>query len=584
MRTQFAHVIDVAPTVLEAAGLPEPTFVNGVQQTPIQGTSMRYSFDDAAAAERHETQYFEMFGNRGIYHKGWTAVTRHKTPWLLVGEDVPAFDDDVWELYDTSADWTQAEDLAAREPERLHHLQRLFVIEATKNNVLPLDDRAAERLVPEVAGRPVLVKGDRQRLFGGMSRLSEHAIVSIKNKSHAVTAEIDVPEGGAQGVVIAQGGSIGGWALYLVKDGRLRYCYNLFGIQRFYVGSEQRDPGRRAPGADGVRLRRAGPRQGRHGRPCTSTASRSATARSGATAAMIFSADDTCDVGREGGALVAERLPRPERLHGRGALGRDRRRRGRRRRRPHARRRRAAAGGDGEAVTRPVRVARMPIRILLGEDSLLVREGVQRLLAVDPDVEVVGAAADEESLRQSCQELQPDVVLADIRMPPTNTDEGIRFATDLRDSDPDIGVVILSQFADPTYALALFERGSDRRAYLLKERLHNRAELMTAIRAVVDGGSMIDPKIVEGLVNARGRAESSPLNDLTARERDVLAEIARGKSNSAIAEELFLTKRAVEKHINSIFLKLGLAYADDVSKRVKATLMFLADVSPPVAP
>jgi DNA-binding NarL/FixJ family response regulator len=225
----------------------------------------------------------------------------------------------------------------------------------------------------------------------------------------------------------------------------------------------------------------------------------------------------------------------------------------------------------------------MPIRILLGEDSMLVREGVQRLLAVDPDVEVVGAAADEESLRQSCQELRPDVVLADIRMPPTNTDEGIRFATDLRDSDPTIGVVILSQFADPTYALALFERGSDRRAYLLKERLHNRAELMAAIRAVVDGGSMIDPKIVEGLVNARGRADSSPLNDLTARERDVLAEIARGKSNSAIAEELFLTKRAVEKHINSIFLKLGLAYADDVSKRVKATLMFLADVTPPVA-
>jgi DNA-binding NarL/FixJ family response regulator len=225
----------------------------------------------------------------------------------------------------------------------------------------------------------------------------------------------------------------------------------------------------------------------------------------------------------------------------------------------------------------------MPIRILLGEDSLLVREGVQRLLAVDPDVEVVGAAADEGSLRQSCQELQPDVVLADIRMPPTNTDEGIRFATDLRDSHPAIGVVILSQHADPTYALALLERGSDRRAYLLKERVHNRAELMAAIRAVVDGGSMIDPKIVEGLVNARSRAESSPLNDLTARERDVLAEIARGKSNSAIAEELFLTKRAVEKHINSIFLKLGLAYADDVSKRVKATLMFLADVTPPVA-
>ena len=154
IRTSSRHVIDVAPTVLDVAGLPEPQFVNGVQQTPMQGVSMRYAFDDAAAAERHETQYFEMFGNRGIYHKGWTAVTRHKTPWLLVGEEVPAFDDDVWELYDTSVDWTQFEDLAAQHPEQLHELQRLFLIEATRNNVLPLDDRVAERLNPDVAGRP----------------------------------------------------------------------------------------------------------------------------------------------------------------------------------------------------------------------------------------------------------------------------------------------------------------------------------------------------------------------------------------------------------------------------------------------
>ena len=145
-RTQFTHVIDVAPTVLDAAGLVEPKVVNGVQQTPMQGVSMRYAFDDAGAAERHETQYFEMFGNRGIYHKGWTAVTRHKTPWLLVGEEVPAFDDDVWELYDTGVDWTQFEDVSAQHPDRLHELQRLFLIEATRNNVLPLDDRVAERL------------------------------------------------------------------------------------------------------------------------------------------------------------------------------------------------------------------------------------------------------------------------------------------------------------------------------------------------------------------------------------------------------------------------------------------------------
>jgi DNA-binding NarL/FixJ family response regulator len=223
-----------------------------------------------------------------------------------------------------------------------------------------------------------------------------------------------------------------------------------------------------------------------------------------------------------------------------------------------------------------------PLRILLGEDSLIVREGIQQLLAVDPDVEVVAAVGDEAALRRLCDEARPDVVLTDIRMPPTNTDEGIRFAAQLRDDHPEIGVVILSQFSDPSYALALLEQGSDGRAYLLKERVHNRAELMAAIRAVAEGSSMIDPKIVESLVTARSRAERSPLNQLTAREREVLAEIAHGKSNTAIASDLFLTKRAVEKHINSIFLKLGLAYAEDVSKRVKATLMFLAEEAPPV--
>ena len=219
----------------------------------------------------------------------------------------------------------------------------------------------------------------------------------------------------------------------------------------------------------------------------------------------------------------------------------------------------------------------MPIRIALGEDSLIVREGVRQLLAIDPDVEIVAAVADADSLRDACDRHQPDVVLTDIRMPPTNTDEGIRLAGELRDSHPAIGVVVLSQFADPLYALDLLDRGSDGRAYLLKERVHNRAELMAAIRAVADGGSLIDPKIVESLVAARSRAERSPLNELTAREREVLSEIAQGRSNTAIAESLFLTKRAVEKHINSIFLKLGLADAEDVSKRVKAALLFLSD-------
>jgi DNA-binding NarL/FixJ family response regulator len=219
----------------------------------------------------------------------------------------------------------------------------------------------------------------------------------------------------------------------------------------------------------------------------------------------------------------------------------------------------------------------MPLRIALGEDSLIVREGIVQLLSIDPDVEVVAAVADLGSLREVCASHRPDVVLTDIRMPPTSTDEGIRLASELRESQPDAGVVVLSQYSDPLYALALLERGSDRRAYLLKERVHNRAELMAAIHAVADGGSLIDPKIVESLGSGRGRAERSPLNELTSREREVLSEIAQGKSNTAIAASLFLTKRAVEKHINSIFLKLGLADAEDVSKRVKAALMFLAD-------
>jgi DNA-binding NarL/FixJ family response regulator len=219
----------------------------------------------------------------------------------------------------------------------------------------------------------------------------------------------------------------------------------------------------------------------------------------------------------------------------------------------------------------------MAIRVVLGEDNLLVREGVRQLLAGSPEIDVVAAVGDMESLREACERERPDVVLTDIRMPPSHTDEGIRMATELRARHPEMGVVVLSQFSDPTYALALLDGGSARRAYLLKERVHNRAELTAAITAVADGGSMVDPRIVDTLVQARTRAEHSPLNDLTAREREVLAEIAQGKSNVAIAESLFLTKRAVEKHINAIFLKLGLANAEDVSKRVKAALMLLSE-------
>jgi arylsulfatase len=309
IRTQFAHVIDVAATVLDAAGLPAPTIVNGVQQAPLHGTSMRYSFDDAEADERHETQYFEMFGNRGIYHKGWTAVTKHKTPWILVGGPVIAFDDDVWELYDTGKDWSQARDLSKEHPDMLHELQRLWLIEATRYNVLPLDDRAAERVLPETAGRPTLIQGNRQLLFGGMGRLSENSTVSIKNKSHAVTAEVVIPDGGAQGVIVAQGGSIGGWSLYM-KDRKPRYCYNLLGVQRFYVEGDQEIPS----GKHQVRMEFAyeGGGLGKGGTvELFVDGEQVGKGTVAATAPMIFSADDTCDIGKEGGALVAEDYPVP---------------------------------------------------------------------------------------------------------------------------------------------------------------------------------------------------------------------------------------------------------------------------------
>jgi DNA-binding NarL/FixJ family response regulator len=217
------------------------------------------------------------------------------------------------------------------------------------------------------------------------------------------------------------------------------------------------------------------------------------------------------------------------------------------------------------------------IRVALGEDSLIVREGLGQLLASHAEIEVVAACGDLDTLLESVETERPDVVVTDIRMPPSKTDEGIRIASRLRSSHPEIGVVVISQYAEPGYALSLLESGSDRRAYLLKERVHDRGQLVSAIRAVADGGSMIDAKVVEQLVEARAQADRSPLAELTPREREVLAEIAKGKSNTAIAESLVLTKRAVEKHINSIFLKLRLAGSNDVSKRVKAALMFLSD-------
>jgi arylsulfatase len=215
--------------------------VNGVTQKPMQGIAMNFSFDDAEAPERHETQYFEIFGNRGIYHQGWSAITKHRTPWQTTGDVGIAFDDDVWELYDGSNDWTQARDLSKENPAMLHELQRLFVIEATRNNVLPLDDRSFERVLPDVAGRPSLISGKTQVLLPGMGGLNEQNVADWRNRSYTVTAEIGVPADGASGVLINLGGEIGGWAFYL-KDGCPAYCYNYFGIERTHVRSDEQVP------------------------------------------------------------------------------------------------------------------------------------------------------------------------------------------------------------------------------------------------------------------------------------------------------------------------------------------------------
>jgi arylsulfatase len=305
VRTQFHHVIDVAPTVLEAAGLPEPTLVHGVQQAPLEGVSMVYSFDAAAAGERHTTQYFEVFCNRGIYHQGWSAVTKHRTPWVLAaGTKQPAFDDDVWEPYDGSKDWTQAHDLAQEMPQRLHELQRLVLIEAAKYNVLPLDDRTVERANSDLAGRPTLVRGDSQLLFGGMGRLSENSVLKIKNKSHTVTAEVVVPAGVVSGVIVAQGGAFGGWSLY-VRDSRPAYCYNLFGLRRFTVEGM-------APllaGTHEVRMAFAYDGGG-FGRGGTVTLSVNGSdvgqGRVEGTVPMVFSADETLDIGVDSGSPVSD--------------------------------------------------------------------------------------------------------------------------------------------------------------------------------------------------------------------------------------------------------------------------------------
>lgn len=303
VRPQFHHIIDVGPTIFEVAGIPEPTFVNGIQQTPIHGVSMAYAFNDATADEHRETQYFEVACNRGIYHKGWTPVTRHSVPWDF-GATLPALDDDVWELYDTTVDWSQAHDVSADHPDKLKELQRLWLIEAVKYNVLPLDDRRIERFNSDIAGRPQLVKGNAQILYGGMSRLSENSVLNLKNKSHSVTAEVEVPDGGATGVMVAQGGAFAGWSFYL-HDGKPKYCHNLAGLMRFYVAGDTAVPAgthqvRMEFAYDGGGLAKGGTAAlFIDGKPV-------GDGRINATVPMIYSGDETCDIGSDSATPVSE--------------------------------------------------------------------------------------------------------------------------------------------------------------------------------------------------------------------------------------------------------------------------------------
>ena len=316
LRSQWHHVIDVAPTILEAAGLPEPKMVNGVSQAPIEGVSMRYTFGDARAADRHLTQYFEMYCNRAIYSDGWLAGTVHGAPWET---DKPraTLDDDKWELYDTRVDFSLADDLAGKHPEKLKEMQELFMKEAVKYNVLPLDDRKLERFNAALVGRPDLMAGRMSlTVYEGMTGMSENVFINTKNRSHTVTAEVQLPQGGAEGVILSQAGRFGGWSLYL-KDGKPAYAYNFLGLRRFTIAAQQGVPAGKAT----IRYEFAydGGGIGKGGTGTLFVDDRKvAEGRIDHTQAMVFSVEEGVDVGEDGETPVVEDygIPAPYKFTG----------------------------------------------------------------------------------------------------------------------------------------------------------------------------------------------------------------------------------------------------------------------------
>jgi arylsulfatase A-like enzyme len=303
LRSQFSHVIDVAPTILQAANLPEPKTVNGTPQTPIEGTSMLYSFNDASAKERHTTQYFEIFGNRAIYNDGWLARTIHRAPWQTLKQQ--PLESDVWDLYNVREDFSLSKNLAADQPEKLKKMQDLFMKEAEKYHVLPIDDRVIERVNPALAGRPDLM-GDRKSLtlYDGMNGMLENTFMNVKNQSKTITAELEIPEGGASGAILSQGGRFGGWSLYM-KDSKPAYTYNFLGLDRYTVSAK--DPLPAGSATVVLDFDYDGGGAGKGGMATLSVNGKTVgKGRIEKTQPLMFSADETADVGLDNQTPVAE--------------------------------------------------------------------------------------------------------------------------------------------------------------------------------------------------------------------------------------------------------------------------------------